>query len=111
MRFYVAFICFIAFAGCTTLQPIKTACDERLAKMADATEFFTHMPKGADLHSHIQGATYAEDLIGYAKIQRYFYDLKSHSVSLKQTKDTVRLEDVATKETLRTDLLKAWSAY
>lgn len=43
--------------------------------------FLKAMPKGADLHNHLSGATYVEDLIRYAQNDQFCVDPNSYSLT------------------------------
>ena len=58
------------------LTSIRNAPD-RLA------EFFSALPKGADLHNHASGAVYAEDYLAWAQRDDGCYDAKSYRLTYR----------------------------
>ncbi len=98
--------------SCETPAPLlKKNCNQDLALRTDLPHFIDNMPKGAELHSHLLGAVYAENLLQYAKGKNYFYDLKSHKI-LKEKKETsILLDEVSTDPKLYSELLSSWSAF
>src|SRR5947209_20553447 len=45
--------------------------------------FLQRMPKGADLHVHLSGAVYAENLIAWGRDKKLCFDLPTQSISDK----------------------------
>src|SRR5205085_3520599 len=71
----------VAMAGDTAVTAARFS-----AIRADHTAlraFLQRMPKGADLHVHLSGAVYAEDLIVWGKDKNLCFDLPALSMSDK----------------------------
>src|SRR2546423_14450332 len=71
----------VAFAGDTAVTAARFS-----AIRSDATAlraFLQRMPKGADLHVHLSGAVYAENLIAWGKDKKLCFDLPTQSISDK----------------------------
>src|SRR5436190_14715204 len=71
----------VAFAGDTAVTAARFS-----AIRSDHTvlrAFLQRMPKGADLHVHLSGAVYAENLIAWAKDKKLCFDLPTQSISDK----------------------------
>lgn len=69
--------------------------------------FIAAMPKGADLHNHLTGAPYAENLIQDAKGEGFCLELSGLSVS--QQPNCPQLDFDAMDDALRTEVIDAWS--
>ena len=71
----------VAFAGDTAVTAARFS-----AIRSDPTAlraFLQRMPKGADLHVHLSGAVYAEDLIAWGKDKKLCFDQPTLSISDK----------------------------
>jgi len=77
----VFIVALIAFAGDTAVTAARFS-----AIRSDHTAlraFLQRMPKGADLHVHLSGAVYAEDLIVWGKAKNLCFDLPTRSIADK----------------------------
>ncbi len=73
-------------------------------------QFFYAMPKGGDIHNHIDGAVYAEDLVHFAAKENYCLNVKSMTVSqLKTCPAGDQLTMVNNNPMLLGKLIDAWS--
>jgi adenosine deaminase len=71
----------IAYGGNTAVTAARFS-----ALRADQTAlraFLARMPKGADLHVHLSGAVYAEDLIAWAREKNLCFDLSAAAMTDK----------------------------
>lgn len=72
------------------------------------------MPKGADLHSHLSGAVYAEDIIGYGQDLDACVDKNAAAVGLgairnPQCKNQFSLKTLNTNPSRYDSIVNAWS--
>ncbi len=70
--------------------------------------FVRAMPKGGDLHVHLSGAVYAEDLIAWAKDKNLCAAQATKIVDCKEA-GSVPMADVVAKQSLYDDLVNALS--
>ena len=70
--------------------------------------FVRAMPKGGDLHVHLSGAVYAEDLIAWAKEKNLCAAQATKIVDCKEA-GSVPMADVVAKQSLYDDLVNALS--
>src|SRR5436309_3228672 len=71
----------VAFAGDTAVTPARVS-----AIRSDHTAlraFLQRMPKGADLHVHLSGAVYAENLIAWGRDKKLCFDQPTLSITDK----------------------------
>ncbi|RDI42571.1 adenosine deaminase family protein [Aquicella lusitana] len=72
--------------------------------------FLRSMPKGGDLHNHASGATYAENLIRYAKNDDLCINRQTYAVFADaQCTASDRLDTVVTDPALYDAVIDAWS--
>jgi len=72
--------------------------------------FLTQMPKGGDLHNHLGGAVYAEDLLTFSVQQPFEIDAQSLAVKPAHSAATdIPLVNMINDEDLRNSLIDAWS--
>jgi adenosine deaminase/adenosine deaminase CECR1 len=73
--------------------------------------FLKDMPKGADLHTHLSGAVYAETFMSWAAQSQLCVDPSSFTVSDKCDKTEVKLNQELTKNDpiFYRKLIDAWS--
>ncbi len=72
-------------------------------------DFLGAMPKGADLHSHIAGATYAENMISYGKGKGFCIDSNFSITQPGTSCPYLSLDDLSSNSALRNDAIDAWS--
>src|SRR6185295_8940823 len=94
----------IAFAGDTAVTAARFSAIRSDPTLLRA--FLQRMPKGADLHVHLSGAVYAENLIAWAKEKSLCVAQASKVVECKET-GSVPLADVFAKQALYDDLVNA----
>ena len=70
--------------------------------------FFKAMPKGGDLHYHLGGSAYAEDMLHVASTQNYCVDLTSMSIS-KSQKTCAGISTTDLTPTLYSQIVRSWS--
>ena len=86
---FLLFLSTFSFSQKRTTQPAETAGERNAASNLDATRknplalhaFLVKMPKGADLHSHLSGAVYAESFIRAAAEDNLCVDTAANSFS------------------------------
>ncbi len=90
-------------------------------KLAELTQFFTMMPKGADLHHHYSGAIYAEQYLDWAEREHYCIDKTSYRIVTERAKVEVEaarpaaerqclsVPEIVRDETVYRALLQRWS--
>ena len=72
--------------------------------------FFWHMPKGADLHNHLSGAVYSENLLVYGRHDHLCIDDKTLTASVNANCDaTHQLDHLDIMNPLYQRILDAWS--
>ncbi len=72
--------------------------------------FLNQMPKGADLHNHLSGATYAEDLLNYAKRDNFCIDPKTFLLSQNsQCPAAQQLTHIDTEPDFYRSVVENWS--
>lgn len=73
--------------------------------------FFLDMPKGGDIHNHLTGAVYAEDLIDQAALGDLCVSLDNYTVSANycDTNNSVPVENAYTDSKLYGHIIDAWS--
>src|SRR5205085_4728758 len=96
----------VAMAGDTAVTAARFS-----AIRADHTAlraFLQRMPKGADLHVHLSGAVYAENLIAWAKDKNLCVQQATKIVDCKEA-GSVPIADAFAKQSLYDDLVNALS--
>lgn len=71
--------------------------------------FLENMPKGGDLHNHLAGLTYPENLITYAKNDKFCIDPKTFAVTTQSDCDTTLVGDLPNHPDLYNQAINAWS--
>jgi len=71
--------------------------------------FLSAMPKGAQLHYHFSGATYAENLLDYAKNDKSCLDQTTFTIQNTPNCHGVNLGDIAQQSDLYQKTIDAWS--
>lgn len=71
--------------------------------------FLENMPKGGDLHIHLAGAVYPENLITYAKDDKFCLDPQNFTVSVQSNCNTYTLGDLADHPDVYNKTIDAWS--
>ncbi len=71
--------------------------------------FLKKMPKGGDLHNHLWGATYPENLVAYASEDSLCLDTKNFVVSAETPCSGMKFSDVEKQPDVYDDLINAWS--
>ena len=72
--------------------------------------FLNQMPKGADLHDHLSGATYAEDLLAYAKQDNFCIDTVTFMLSQNsQCPAAQQLANINNNADLYRRIIENWS--
>lgn len=72
--------------------------------------FFLSMPKGGDLHNHLTGAVYAEDLIDAASSEGLCIYSNNYTVTkCTVSQDTIPLREAYRNERLYNSVVDAWS--
>ena len=99
--------------------PALAAADERdaareLRRIADAPvrlhQFLWEMPKGADLHMHLSGAVYAEDMLRYGAADGDCVDRLTFVSSPPPCEPGARpLTDALSDNVLQNAVMRAWS--
>lgn len=70
--------------------------------------FLLHMPKGGDLHLHLAGATYAENLLHYAKNDKVCLNLKNYTVYTAPN-CKLYLSEAIKNQDIYNQMIDAWS--
>ena len=74
------------------------------------SEFIQAMPKGGDLHNHLSGASYAENLLRYAKDEKFCFSYENMSVSKDVNCHSQNFLDEVIKDSQQRDkIIDAWS--
>lgn len=74
--------------------------------------FLTQMPKGGDLHSHLSGSVYAENIIHFAAAKGYCLNLKTDQVSPGQPcRGGIPISELQPSNPHYQELLRAWSIW
>ena len=77
---------------------------------AKLSSFLKAMPKGGDLHNHISGASYAENLVKYAEQDNLCVNSKTYTVSVNPACESQHLLNNAVKDPTYFDaIIDAWS--
>jgi adenosine deaminase/adenosine deaminase CECR1 len=72
--------------------------------------FFLSMPKGGDIHNHLTGAVYAEDLIDTASSERLCFYSNNYTVTkCTLSQNTIPMSQAFLNERLYNNLVDAWS--
>lgn len=72
--------------------------------------FLKKMPKGGDLHTHMDGATYAENFIEYAKKDNFCVEEDLLAVSTRvNCLSSNKLSNISKRTDLKNQLINAWS--
>lgn len=71
--------------------------------------FLKKMPKGAELHTHADGATYAENLIAYAQKDNFCLTDQFAAVKKENCPPQQQLSQVSTRFDAYNQLINAWS--
>src|SRR2546423_3984683 len=96
----------IAFSGDTAVTAAR--CSAIRSDHTALRAFLGRMPKGADLHVHLSGAVYAENLIAWAKDKNLCAAQATKIVDCKEA-GSVPIADVFAKQSLYDDLVNALS--
>ena len=97
--------------GCTCGGTTAITAARFSALRSDPTDlraFLGRMPKGADLHVHLSGAVYAEDLIAWAKNRNLCVQQAAKIVACSEP-DSQPVADAFAKQALYDDLVDALS--
>lgn len=90
-------------------------------KLAELTQFFTLMPKGADLHHHYSGAVYAEQYLEWVERQHYCVDKTSYRIVTERAaidaeaakqpaqRHCLTTPEILADEAMYRELLQRWS--
>jgi adenosine deaminase len=103
----------VGLAGFTDPWPDPADAFNRVATHPPLLRAFLHrMPKGADLHTHLSGATYAEELIKAGAEENLCVTIATTRISQPPCgQDARALTDVARDLGLTTWLVSAWSMH
>lgn len=72
--------------------------------------FLKNMPKGGDLHNHLAGATYAENLISYADTDNFCVDPRTHAAVISTScKISNQIAALPSNKNLYNSTINAWS--
>lgn len=71
--------------------------------------FLENIPKGGDLHNHLSGAIYPEELIRIAQNDDLCFDQKTFSVSQQQNCKTFMIHDLTNHDDIYNDTINNWS--
>lgn len=72
--------------------------------------FLQTMPKGGDLHNHLDGATYAENLIKYGAAEGFCVDTQTFAAKIsQQCPMNDRLQNISADSNLYNAVVYAWS--
>ncbi len=71
--------------------------------------FLENMPKGGDLHNHLSGAIYPEELITIAQNDNLCFDPQNFSISPQQSCKTFLIHDLSNHEDLYDATIDNWS--
>jgi adenosine deaminase len=97
----------------STYQPGMRAADyfERVKQDPQRLLLFLKkMPKGGDLHTHMDGATYAENFIEYAKNDNFCVEEDQLAVSTRvNCLSSNKLSNISKRAALHNRLINAWS--
>lgn len=107
--FCFSILCSMAFANSNS---VLTAAKLEQIKQHSVKlrHFLAQMPKGGDLHNHIDGAIYAEDLIALGQNQNFCLKPKSFTVYKNKNCDPkFTLENALKDKSLYNQVIDAWS--
>jgi adenosine deaminase len=108
MKYLLYVIIFIYSPYCLSYPNIDSYFD-RIKKLPHELDaFISKMPKGGDLHIHVAGATYAENLMQYG-IKDYCIDSKYTATILKACPEKNSLNYIVNHPDLFRSLIDAWS--
>jgi len=79
------------------------------SNQTELKSFLTQMPKGGDLHNHLSGSIYAENLIHYGATKGLCLNTKTEIVTQTQPCDGVELAQVSPRSPLYQRVIDAWS--
>lgn len=100
----------IALAATELEQHVAQIFDSVRTDPKALRQFLSDMPKGADLHYHLSGGAYAEELLTLAQGEGFCLDLSTYRVYEDKNCPTANLLDtVAKHDELRKKLISAWS--
>ena len=121
MKFIETVLLWLIFAGFPTLTVSsaygKPDFESDYLKIKQNPEkferFFKELPKGGELHSHIQGAVSPEDLLEIARGQSYWIDPESFTVTKSPENHSksknLLLDQVSSDPVLRGSVIEAWT--
>lgn len=94
--------------SCTT--PKTNPCETKdLKSFSNLEKFIENLPKGAELHSHLQGASSPESLLEMTKNDKLYYDPKTQTVLEKKKEGSLLLSEAVKKSKLKKELIQAWT--
>lgn len=108
--FSLLFFTFFLNSSCATFKTPNNPCVSDLKTYPNLSAFIQDMPKGGDLHSHLQGIPYAENLLSYVNDRPYFYNPETHMVLFNKEEGSIPLNKVIENPKMKYELIKAWSA-
>ncbi|MFU8798021.1 MAG: adenosine deaminase family protein [Gammaproteobacteria bacterium] len=108
-RFSLLLICF-CISSATWASSAEVYFDQIKQDPQRLQLFLKQMPKGGDLHTHLGGAAYAENLIEYAQDENFCIEEDSFIVSIRANcLSRNKLHNIALRSDLRNQLINAWS--
>ncbi|WP_455638101.1 hypothetical protein [Parabacteroides sp.] len=96
----------------TNVNSVYTYFDSIKKDHAALRQFFTHMPKGGDLHNHLTGSAYAETYFELAAKNRMYVDMETGKLYKEAPKDieTIQLsQEMGDLHNHRMALIDKWS--
>lgn len=90
-------------------QSISQHFDAIRRNLPELTLFLEQMPKGGDLHNHLSGAAYAENLIQYSNHDPYCVDPKSYILTDAKPCNGVPLSTLPLHSEIYNHTIDAWS--
>jgi adenosine deaminase len=114
IRIVLAFIaalalCSNALADNTNTLKTTTYLNQIQSSSAKLQQFLHQMPKGADLHNHISGATYAKNLLADTVAEGFCVDPKTQIIHKKTPCDGLTPQEILNDPVLKAQLIDAWS--
>ncbi len=90
------FLCLVMFDSAVAKSSASFTQEQRIAAHLDAIReytpdvimFMNKFPKGADLHNHLSGAFFVDEILVYAAKNQYLYDLQAQRVLPPDTEKT-----------------------
>lgn len=100
----------VCFANSTNTQKTARYFSQIKNNPEKLRKFLYKMPKGGDIHTHLIGGTYVENLVKYAKNDGFCVNPKDLTVSQKSNcQKKYQLKNITKNPTLYNRLIDAWS--